>query len=123
MSTAPTALPRVLSGIQPTADSFHFGNYLGATRQWVALQDDFEPFIQDLTSGLGVDVVAECSGSTPGLGTALRTVRRRGGIVQTGLHTKPATLETGHTLQVPLFVNIGDKLKVDTRSGEYITRA
>jgi elongation factor P len=37
--------------------------------------------------------------------------------------TKPATLETGHTLQVPLFVNIGDKLKVDTRSGEYITRA
>lgn len=38
------ALPRVLSGIQPTADSFHFGNYLGALRQWVALQDDFEPF-------------------------------------------------------------------------------
>ncbi|HEU5151643.1 MAG TPA: elongation factor P [Iamia sp.] len=37
--------------------------------------------------------------------------------------TKPATLETGHVLQVPLFVNIGDKLKVDTRSGEYITRA
>lgn len=36
--------PRVLSGIQPTADSFHFGNYLGATRQWVDLQDDFEPF-------------------------------------------------------------------------------
>jgi tryptophanyl-tRNA synthetase len=31
--------PRVLSGIQPTADSFHFGNYLGAIRQWVALQD------------------------------------------------------------------------------------
>src|SRR4051794_22897982 len=36
---------------------------------------------------------------------------------------KPATLETGHVLQVPLFVNIGDRLKVDTRSGEYITRA
>jgi elongation factor P len=36
---------------------------------------------------------------------------------------KPATLETGHVLQVPLFVNEGDKLKVDTRSGEYITRA
>jgi tryptophanyl-tRNA synthetase len=31
--------PRVLSGIQPTADSFHVGNYLGAVRQWVALQD------------------------------------------------------------------------------------
>ena len=36
---------------------------------------------------------------------------------------KPATLETGLTLQVPLFVNPGDRIKVDTRSGEYITRA
>src|SRR3954469_25141771 len=36
--------PRVLSGIQPTADSFHFGNYLGAVRQWVALQEDHEAF-------------------------------------------------------------------------------
>jgi elongation factor P len=35
---------------------------------------------------------------------------------------KPATLETGHVVQVPLFVNIGDKVKVDTRSGEYLTR-
>ena len=35
---------------------------------------------------------------------------------------KPATLETGKVIQVPLFVNIGDKVKVDTRSGEYITR-
>jgi tryptophanyl-tRNA synthetase len=34
----------VLSGIQPTADSFHFGNYLGAVRQWVALQDDHDAF-------------------------------------------------------------------------------
>jgi tryptophanyl-tRNA synthetase len=31
--------PRVFSGIQPTADSFHLGNYLGALRQWVALQE------------------------------------------------------------------------------------
>ncbi|MFL6023876.1 MAG: tryptophan--tRNA ligase [Marmoricola sp.] len=44
MADQPAALPRVLSGIQPTADSFHFGNYLGALRQWVALQDEFEPF-------------------------------------------------------------------------------
>jgi elongation factor P len=36
---------------------------------------------------------------------------------------KAATLETGLVLQVPLFVNVGDRLKVDTRSGEYITRA
>ena len=44
MPDTPAARPRVLSGIQPTADSFHFGNYLGALRQWVTLQDDFEPF-------------------------------------------------------------------------------
>ncbi len=35
---------RVLSGIQPTADSFHLGNYLGAIRQWVALQDGYDAF-------------------------------------------------------------------------------
>ncbi len=35
---------------------------------------------------------------------------------------KPATLETGHVVQVPLFVNPGDRIKVDTRSGEYLTR-
>jgi tryptophanyl-tRNA synthetase len=35
---------RVLSGIQPTADSFHLGNYLGAIRQWVALQDSYDAF-------------------------------------------------------------------------------
>jgi tryptophanyl-tRNA synthetase len=38
------AIPRVLSGMQPTADSLHLGNYLGALRQWVALQDDFDVF-------------------------------------------------------------------------------
>jgi elongation factor P len=36
---------------------------------------------------------------------------------------KPATLETGYTLMVPLFINIGDVIKIDTRSGEYLSRA
>ena len=36
--------PRVLSGIQPTAGSFHVGNYLGALRQWVAMQDTHDTF-------------------------------------------------------------------------------
>src|SRR3954462_6224924 len=36
--------PRVLSGIQPTADSFHLGNYVGALRQWVELQESHEAF-------------------------------------------------------------------------------
>ena len=40
----PADRPRVLSGIQPTADSFHLGNYLGAVRQWVALQDSHDAF-------------------------------------------------------------------------------
>jgi tryptophanyl-tRNA synthetase len=43
MSAPPPKL-RVLSGIQPTADSFHLGNYLGALRQWVALQDSYDAF-------------------------------------------------------------------------------
>jgi tryptophanyl-tRNA synthetase len=38
------ARPRVLSGIQPTADSFHLGNYLGALRNWVAMQDTHDAF-------------------------------------------------------------------------------
>ena len=37
--------------------------------------------------------------------------------------TKPATLETGAVVQVPLFVNVGDRLKVDTREKRYISRA
>lgn len=37
--------------------------------------------------------------------------------------TKPATTQTGLVVQVPLFVTIGDRIKVDTRSGSYITRA
>jgi elongation factor P len=37
--------------------------------------------------------------------------------------TKPATLETGAVIQVPLFVNIGDRIKVDTRERRYISRA
>jgi tryptophanyl-tRNA synthetase len=43
-SARSAARQRVLSGIQPTGDSFHLGNYLGALRHWVALQDDFETF-------------------------------------------------------------------------------
>ncbi|WP_409328815.1 tryptophan--tRNA ligase [Trujillonella humicola] len=44
MPPSPTSLPRVLSGIQPTAGSFHLGNHLGALRQWVALQETTEAF-------------------------------------------------------------------------------
>ena len=36
---------------------------------------------------------------------------------------KPATLESGVTVRVPLFVDVGDRVRVDTRSGEYVSRA
>lgn len=37
-------MQRVLSGIQPTADSYHLGNYLGAVKQWIDLQNDYDAF-------------------------------------------------------------------------------
>ncbi|QIM21548.1 tryptophan--tRNA ligase [Phycicoccus sp. HDW14] len=53
MPTLPTpdgARPRILSGMQPTSDSLHLGNYLGALVNWVGLQDDFDAyyFVADL---------------------------------------------------------------------------
>jgi elongation factor P len=45
------------------------------------------------------------------------------GDTASGGGNKPATLETGAEVQVPLFVNIGDRVKVDTRSGAYMSRA
>ncbi|MGB7818550.1 MAG: tryptophan--tRNA ligase [Ornithinibacter sp.] len=53
MSTEPTsaaARPRILSGMQPTSDSLHLGNYLGALVNWVGLQEEFETyyFVADL---------------------------------------------------------------------------
>ena len=46
----------------------------------------------------------------------------RGDSVSSG-GTKPATLETGAVIQVPLFVEQGERIRVDTRSGEYVARA
>ncbi len=45
------------------------------------------------------------------------------GDTASGGGTKPAVLETGAKISVPLFVNVGDQVKVDTRSGEYMSRA
>src|SRR6476620_12272378 len=49
-TSAPAALPRILSGMQPTSDSLHLGNYLGALVNWVKLQDEFDAyyFVADL---------------------------------------------------------------------------
>ncbi len=45
------------------------------------------------------------------------------GDTASGGGTKPATLETGASIQVPLFVSVGERVRVDTRSGEYVSRA
>jgi elongation factor P len=45
------------------------------------------------------------------------------GDTASGGGNKPATLETGATISVPLFVDVGEKVRVDTRSGEYMSRA
>jgi tryptophanyl-tRNA synthetase len=57
----PTERPRVLSGMQPTADSLHLGNYLGALRQWVTLQQthDVFYFVADMHSLTVVDTDPE----------------------------------------------------------------
>jgi elongation factor P len=60
---------------------------------------------------LGASVVLTVSQTDPGV---------KGDRVSGAL--KPATLETGMVVQVPLFVEAGDRLKVDTRTGEYLTR-
>jgi len=62
---------------------------------------------------LPASVELEVTQTDPGL---------RGDTVSGG-GNKPATLETGATIQVPLFVDVGQRVKVDTRSGEYMSRA
>jgi elongation factor P len=62
---------------------------------------------------LGASVELEVTHTEPGMR----------GDTASGGGNKPATLETGAVVQVPLFVNIGDKVKVDTRSGSYMSRA
>ena len=48
-------------------------------------------------------------------------IRDRGDTAQGG--TKPATLSTGAVVRVPLFIDQGEVLKIDTRTGEYVSRA
>lgn len=55
--------------------------------------DQLESTVAELTAGVGVDLAVECSGTTPGLTGCLDNVRRSGAVVQTGLHTKPATID------------------------------
>jgi len=84
--------------------------------KWIQANESVDLlFIDDQPSDvqLAASVELEVTHTEPGLR----------GDTASGGGSKPATLETGATISVPLFVNIGDRVKVDTRSGSYMSRA
>ena len=89
---------------------------LGDAMKWVLANDEVDVlFVDDQPSDVQVPsaVDLKVTQTDPGLK----------GDTASGGGNKPATLETGATINVPLFVNIGDRVKVDTRSGSYMSRA
>ena len=84
--------------------------------RWTKPNDEVELlYIDDQPGGVQLPsaVDLEVTDAEPGLR----------GDTASGGGSKPATLETGATVQVPLFVNIGDRIRVDTRTGDYVSRA
>jgi elongation factor P len=89
---------------------------VAAALQWTLPNDEVEVlFIDDAPVDLQLPsaVDLEVTETEPGLR----------GDTASGGGSKPATLETGAVVAVPLFVNIGDRIRVDTRSGDYVSRA
>ncbi len=89
-------------------------DFVGTTAQWLKENDEVEILVAG-GEMIGVEapmfVELEVTETDPGF---------KGDTVQGS--TKPATLESGAVVQVPVFVEIGDKLKIDTRDGRYVTR-
>lgn len=89
-------------------------DFVGEAAKWLKENDEVEVMTAD----------GEYMGVEPPMFVELEVVETdpgfKGDTVQGG--TKPATLETGAVIQVPMFINTGEKLKVDTRDGRYITR-
>jgi elongation factor P len=84
--------------------------------RWTRPNDEVDVLFIDGQPGdlqLPASVELEVSETEPGLR----------GDTASGGGDKPATLETGAIIRVPLFVNIGDKVKVQTSSGDYMSRA
>ncbi|WP_249009817.1 elongation factor P [Conexibacter sp. DBS9H8] len=84
--------------------------------QWMRESEEVEVlYIDDVASDVQLPSALdfEVTETEPGLR----------GDTASGGGTKPATIETGARVMVPLFVNIGDRVRVDTRSGEYVSRA
>jgi elongation factor P len=89
---------------------------VGETLKWVRPSEDVDLlFIDNEPADIQLDasVELEVTFTEPGMR----------GDTASGGGTKPATLETGAEVSVPLFVNIGDRIKVDTRTGSYMQRA
>lgn len=88
---------------------------VGETAKWLREQDDCVVTLYNghpLAIAAANHVELEIVDTDPGL---------KGDTAQGG--TKPATLSTGAVIKVPLFLNIGEMVKVDTRNGEYLSRA
>ena len=88
----------------------------GDAMRWMRPNDEVDVlFIDDRPTDVGVPTAVE-----------MKVVQTEPGIkgdTASGGGNKPATLESGVTVQVPLFVEEGDSVRVDTRSGEYVSRA
>jgi elongation factor P len=84
--------------------------------RWVRPNDTLELLLVD-ESPSGVQVPSAVDMTVTQTDPGLK------GDTASGGGTKPATLESGVTVQVPLFVTEGDRIRVDTRSGEYVSRA
>ena len=89
-------------------------DFIGEKSVWFKETDNAQLLYAD-TELLGVEppmfIEAEIAETDPGF---------KGDTVQGG--TKPATIETGATLQVPMYLNQGERIKVDTRDGKFVSR-
>ena len=84
--------------------------------RWVRPNDEVEVlFVDEQASGVQVPSAVDLAvtETQPGLK----------GDTASGGGTKPATLETGVSIEVPLFIEEGERVRVDTRSGAYVSRA
>jgi elongation factor P len=84
--------------------------------QWVVPNDEVELLLVDERPS-GIQIASAVDMAVAKTDPGLK------GDTASGGGTKPATLESGVVVQVPLFVNEGERIRVDTRSGEYVSRA
>jgi len=95
---------------QTSLDSSQLGDAINYLKEGISLQiSSYKGELMGVEMPITIEL--EVTGSEPGF---------KGDTATGG--TKPATLETGITIEVPLFINQGDIIKVDTRSGSYLER-